>query len=72
MTYLADELVIEAQFSIECAISTCRRYKADVAIMPDLAVIEYSKVEDHETPLEIIRYSEVVEFDPYDDAVQIH
>jgi hypothetical protein len=72
MTFLADELVIEAQFSIECAISTCRRYKADVAIMPDLAVIEYSKVEDHETPLEIIRYSEVVEPEPFDDAQQIH
>ena len=72
MTFLADELVIEAQFSIECAISTCRRYKADVAIMPDLAVIEYSKVQDHETPLEIIRYSEVVEFDPCDDSPQIH
>jgi|TARA_A100000171_G_scaffold23518_2_gene21870 hypothetical protein len=72
MTFLADELVIEAEFSIECAISTCRRYKADVAIMPDLAVIEYSKVQDHETPLEIIRYSEVVKFDPCDDAPQIH
>ena len=72
MTFLADELVIEAQFSIECAISTCRRYKADVAIMPDLAVIEYSKVQDHETPLEIIRYSEVMESEPCDDAPQIH
>jgi hypothetical protein len=72
MKFLADELVIEAQFSIECAISTCRRYKADVAIMPDLAVIEYSKVQDHETPLEIIRYSEVLQLDPSDDARQIH
>ena len=72
MTYLADELVIEAQFSIECAISTCRRYKADVAIMPDLAVIEYSRVKDHETPLEIIQYSEVSEAEPYDGAPQIH
>ena len=53
-------------------LSTCRRYKADVAIMPDLAVIEYSKVEDHETPLEIIRYSEVVEPEVFDDAPQIH
>ena len=72
MAFLADELIIEAQLSIQAAISTCKRLKADIAIMPDLAVIEYSRVQSHENPLEIIRYSELVDFYPYGDDPQIH